>query len=203
MDFKNGKASDIPIVVVKKTAHLISTPLANLYNKCMRNGTFPSIFKTGKVTPVYKKDNKECIENYRPVSILPIFGKVFERIIYNRLYAFFTSRGILHDDQFGFRKGHSTSHALHKSVDSITKSLANGRHVLGIFIDLSKAFDTLDHNILLSKLEHYGVRGSALSLMSSYLSNRKQYVCFNNISSDTLSIRYGVPLKHMASPVQE
>ena len=201
MDFKNGKASDIPIVVVKKTAHLISTPLANLYNKCMRNGTFPSIFKTGKVTPVYKKDNKECIENYRPVSILPIFGKVFERIIYNRLYGFFTSRGILHDDQFGFRKGHSTSHALHKSVDSITKSLANGRHVLGIFIDLSKAFDTLDHNILLSKLEHYGVRGSALSLMSSYLSNRKQYVCFNNISSDTLSIRYGVPQGSILGPL--
>ena len=201
MDFKNGKASDIPIVVVKKTAHLISTPLAKLYNQCMRSGTFPSVFKTGKVTPIYKKDNKECIENYRPVSILPIFGKIFEKIIYNRLYAFFTSKGILHDDQFGFRKGHSTSHALHKSVDSITKSLANGRHVLGIFIDLSKAFDTLDHNILLNKLEHYGIRGSALSLMSSYLSNRKQYVCFNNMSSDTLSIRYGVPQGSILGPL--
>ena len=105
------------------------------------------------VTPIYKKNNKECIENYRPVSILPIFGKIFEKIIYKRLYNFFMAKGVLHEDQFGFRKGHSTAHALHKSVNSIKTNLENGKHVLGIFIDLSKAFDTLDHGILLSKLE--------------------------------------------------
>ena len=113
-DFKNGKASDIPIIVIKRTAKLISRPLARLYNSCMQNGTFPEIFKTGKVIPIHKKGNKENIENYRPVSILPIFGKIFEKIIYKRLYKFFTAKGILHDEQFGFRKGHSTSHALHK-----------------------------------------------------------------------------------------
>ena len=176
IEFQNGKASDIPVVVLKKTAHLICKPLATIYSKCMRDGIFPSVLKTGKVIPIHKKENKECIENYRPVSILPVFEKIFEKIIYNRLYSFFISKGILREEQFGFRKGHSTAHALHQSVDSINKSLDNGRHVLGIFIDLSKAFDTLDHSILLTKLENYGIRGSAYSLMASYLSERKQYV---------------------------
>ena len=201
MGFENGKASDIPISVLKRTANLISFTLSNLYNKCMQSGTFPSPFKIGKVTPIYKKDNTECIENYRPVSILPLFGKIFEKIIYKRLYTFFTSKGILHEEQFGFRKGHSTTHALHKSVDSISKSLASGKHVLGIFIDLSKAFDTLDHQTLLSKLENYGIRGVALSLLKSYLTERSQYVSFNNTTSDTLGIRYGVPQDSILGPL--
>ena len=123
-NLENRKASDIPIAVIKRPAHLISKTLSRLYNNCMHSGLFPSVFKTGKVIPIYKKDNKECIENYRPVSILPVFGKIFEKIIYNRLYKFFTSRGILHDKQFGFRRGHSATHALHKSVDFITKSMS-------------------------------------------------------------------------------
>jgi hypothetical protein len=167
----------------------------------MNKGIFPHEFKTGKVTPIYKKDNRECIENYRPVSILPIFGKIFEKIIYKRLYTFFTANGVLHEDQFGFRKGHSTTHALHKSVDSITKNLANGKHVLGIFIDLSKAFDTLDHETLLSKLHNYGVRGIALSLLKSYLTDRSQYVSFSKASSDPLPIRYGVPQGSILGPL--
>ena len=200
-EFQNGKASDIPIVVVKKTVHLISPILAKLYNKCMLDGTFPSEFKTAKVTPIFKKSNKELIENYRPVSILPIFGKIFEKIIYKRLYAFFLSKGILKNEQFGFRKGHSTTHALHKSTESIKNNLENGKHVLGIFIDLSKAFDTLDHRILLSKLETYGIRGVALSLMKSYLTGRDQYVSFNSTASDTLGIRYGVPQGSILGPL--
>ena len=200
-DFKNGKASDIPIVVIKKTANLISVPLARLYNKFLGEGVFPAIFKTGKVTPIYKKDNKESIENYRPVSILPIFGKIFEKVIYNRLYAFFMAKGILHEDQFGFRKGHSTTHALHKSIESISEKIKNGQHVLGIFIDLSKAFDTLDHGILLTKLENYGIRGTALALMASYLQGRSQYVNFNGTSSVNLSVRYGVPQGSILGPL--
>ena len=200
-DFQNGKASDIPIIVVKKSANLIAGTLARLYNTCIQSGTFPSIFKTGKIIPIYKKDNKECIENYRPVSILPLFGKIFEKVIYKRLYNFFTSKGVLTDSQFGFRKGHSTTHALHKSIDSVTKSLASNKHVLGIFIDLSKAFDTLDHDILLNKLNSYGIRGTALTLLKSYLTNRKQYVMYNDVPSETMDVKFGVPQGSILGPL--
>ena len=119
-------------------------------------GNFPEMLKTGKITPIFKKGNKELIENYRPVSTLPIFGKIFEKIIYNRLYKFLLSKNILSGSQFGFRKGHSTGHAIHNSVNIIRDAHKNNKHVIGLFIDLSKAFDTLDHKILLKKLDNYG-----------------------------------------------
>ena len=200
-DFKNGKASDIPICVVKRLAKLISQPLTRLYNCCMQNGDFPQVFKTGNITPIHKKGNRECIKNYRPVSILPIFGKIFEKIIYKRLNSFFLANGTLKDQQFGFRKGHSTTHALHKSVDDITKAISNNSHVLGIFIDLSKAFDTLDHRILLEKLENYGIRGQALQLLKSYLTARTQCVSFQDTKSSELEVRYGVPQGSILGPL--
>ena len=101
-DFENGKSSDIPVILVKKTAGIISHTLAKLYNSYMVTGAFPKILKTGRITPIYKKGNKELIENYRPVSTLPIFGKIFEKIIYNRLYKFLVSKNILSGSQFGF-----------------------------------------------------------------------------------------------------
>ena len=123
---------------------------------------FPDELKLGKITPILKKDNEELLENYRPVSTLPIFGKIFEKVIYDRLYNYFVSQGALYDRQFGFRKNHSTSHALKVSIDHIKTAISNGHHVFGIFIDLSKAFDIIGHNILLSKLMKYGVRGQSL-----------------------------------------
>ena len=200
-DFKNGKASDIPICVLKRSAKLISVTLSRLYNDCIHRGEFPNLFKKGKITPVYKKGNRECIDNYRPVSILPVFGKVFEKILYKRLYSFLSSNGVLHDQQFGFRKGHSTTHALHKSVNDITKSISNNQHVLGIFIDLSKAFDTLDHGILLRKLENYGIRGQALNLLKSYLTSRLQCVTFQDKTSEVLDVNYGVPQGSILGPL--
>ena len=163
-DFDNGKASDIPIIIVKRSARIISPVLAKIYNKNMADGIFPEKFKTGKITPVYKKGNAELLENYRPVSTLPIFGKIFEKIIYSRLYSFLTARGVLNCNQFGFRKGRSTVHALHSSVNIIQDAINNGMHVLGVFIDLSEAFDTLDHKISIDKLEHYEIMVSGVML---------------------------------------
>ena len=167
----------------------------------MKTGKFPDELKTGKITPIYKKDDEEHFENYRPVSTLPIFGKIFEKIIYRRLYSFFTSQNLIHDKQFGFRENHSTSHAINYSVHKITQALKEGGHVLGIFIDLSKAFDTIDHKILLSKLTTYGVRGTAHSLIRSYLTGRTQYVSVLDENSDKLDVEYGVPQGSCLGPL--
>ena len=198
---QNGKASDFPIKVIKKASHALSPILTMLFNKLMSTGNFPSILKIGKITPIFKKENEELLENYRPVSTLPIFGKIFEKMIYTRLYGFLVSQGILHDSQFGFRKGHSTTHALNYSIHHIKKALKQGFHVLGIFIDLSKAFDTIDHQILLRKLENYGIRGVANKLIESYLSDRVQYVSVLEEVSDSLQVLYGVPRGSCLGPL--
>ena len=200
-DLKNGKASDIPITVIKKSSSIISPHLALHFNTLMQNGIFPQKLKLAKVTPIYKKGNEELLENYRPISILPIFGKIFEKVIYTRLYSFFTSQGILHQKQFGFREGHSTSQALNCSVDLIRKALRQRQHVLGIFIDLSKAFDTLDHNILLDKLYTYGIRGNAHELLKSYLTDRSQCISALSVESVFLPILYGVPQGSCLGPL--
>ena len=200
-ELQNGKASDFPISVIKKVSHILSPVLSIQYNNLMSTGCFPAILKIGKISPIYKKDNEEQLQNYRPISTLPIFGKIFEKVIYSRLYGFLSSQGILHDSQFGFRKGHSTSHALNYSVHHIQQSLKAGNHVLGIFIDLSKAFDTIDHSILLKKLNTYGIRGRAHKLLESYLSNRKQYVGVLNETSDTLPVLFGVPQGSCLGPL--
>ena len=198
---QNGKASDFPIKVIKKLSPILTPVLCSQFNNLMANGVFPSILKTGKITPVYKKDDEQLIENYRPVSTLPIFGKIFEKIIYSRLYGFFVSNGTLHKNQFGFRTGHSTSHALNYSIQHIEKAIKEGSHMLGVFIDLSKAFDTIDHGILLKKLHNYGIRGIPLKLIESYLTDRNQYVSILGETSDTLPVIYGVPQGSCLGPL--
>ena len=200
-ELENGKASDIPIKLVKRSSDVLSPILSQYYNILMQKGIFPEELKVGKITPIYKKGNEEKLENYRPISTLPLFGKIFEKIIYKRLYSFFISKGILNENQFGFRKGHSTSHALNFSVNEIRKSWAKGDHVIGIFIDLSKAFDTISHSKLLTKLERCGIRGSALSLLTSYLANRTQYTNVLGENSDKLSVKYGVPQGSVLGPL--
>ena len=168
----------------------------------MTSGTFPDVLKVGRITPIFKKDNPECIENYRPISTLPIFGKIFEKIIYKRLYSFATSQNILHNNQFGFRKSHSTSHAVNYSVSIIENSIKlNKNHMLGIFIDLSKAFDTIDHKMLLTKLERYGIRGIANELIKSYLTDRSQYTEVLGEKSEYLTVTYGVPQGSVLGPL--
>ena len=200
-ELKNGKSSDIPIHVIKASSYVIAPYLTTYFNNCMQEGYFPDELKTGRISPIYKKDNEELLENYRPVSTLPVFGKILEKLIYKRLYSFFISKGLINENQFGFRKNHSTSHALNYSVESIQSLLKNKQHVLGIFIDLSKAFDTLAHDKLTAKLENYGIRGNALKLIASYLSNRKQFVNVLNENSDELSVEYGVPQGSVLGPL--
>ena len=189
--------------IIKKSNNFIRPILAQHFNYLIKIGKFPDDLKTGRITPIYKKDDAELLENYRPISTLPIFGKLFEKIIYSRLYSFFVSQNLLHEKQFGFRKNHSTSHAINYSVNHVNNSLKNKEHVLGIFIDLilNKAFDTIDHQILLSKLETYGIRANAHSLITSYLSCRKQYVSVLGENSELLDVLYGVPQGSCLGPL--
>ena len=200
-ELENGKASDIPIKLIKRSSHIISPILSKYYNIFMYKGEFPDVYKIGKISPIYKKDDEEKFENYRPVSTLPLFGKIFEKVIYSRMYSFLSAKGIIQDNQFGFRKSHSTSHALNYSISEIQKYLNDNKHVIGIYIDLSKAFDTIDHTKLLIKLDAYGIRGNAHSLMKSYLSNRTQYTHVLGESSEKLYVKYGVPQGSVLGPL--
>ena len=126
-EFQNTKSNDIPIDVIKHIGRTIAPHLCKLYNSCISLGDFPSCLKIDRITPIYKKGSKNDVSNYRPVSTLPIFGKIFEKILYCRLYSFFTDHNILSSAQFGFRKFHSTSYAVNYSVNLIKQFHNNGQ----------------------------------------------------------------------------
>ena len=164
-------------------------------------GRFPNSLKLAKVIPVYKKDDSSLISNYRPISLLPSISKVLEKLVYKRLFKFLINNNLLNPNQFGFIKGYSTDYALLQLYDKITESLSNREHIIGVFMDLSKAFDTLDHKTLIHKLKSYGIRGLALSWFSDYLSNRQQYVVFDYVESQRLNITCGVPQGSILGPL--
>ena len=164
-------------------------------------GVFPSVLKTAKVVPVFKKDSKLNYSNYRPISLLSNIEKILEKFIYKRLYAFPDYNNITYDLQFGFRQEYSTSHALINITENIRKALDDGNIGCGVFVDLQKAFDTVDHQILLAKLNHYGIRGVSNDWFKSYLSNRNQYVSINGYESGLAAINCGVPQGSVLGPL--
>ena len=168
------------------------TPLTYITNLSLIEGIFPSELKIAQVLPLYKNNDPMIFNNYRPISLLPFFSKLFERLMYNRLIDFIEKHHLLYQFQFGFRKNHSTFMALVILLEKITEALDNLEFAICILIDFRKAFDTVEHNILLQKLYHYGIRGNALQWFNSYLSNRYQYVNYNNTSSDMKLITCGV-----------
>ena len=155
-------------------------------------GVFPDKMKLAKVIPMFKKGCPLIASNYRPISLPSVFSKITEKVMYERLYKFLEKRETLYNLQFGFRASHSINHALVSLTEAIKNSLDNRKFGCGIFIDLQKAFDTVNHTILLLKLEHHGIRGTALSWFESYLSDRKQYVSVNGANSSYLSVSCGV-----------
>ena len=141
--------------------HLLSTPLSNLIDLSFRTGTFPNQCKIANVIPIHKKGDTTCCSNFRPISLLSIFSKVFEKCMYNRLYKFLTKHDLIYSYQFGFRKGFSTEQALVSLIEQVKGSVDKDQFACGVFVDLQKAFDTVDHDILLEKLSHLGIRGVA------------------------------------------
>ena len=200
---KNGAAGydEINACLLKLVSPFIAEPLMYLCNQSLSEGLFPMELKLANVIPLYKSDDSFVFNNYRPVSLLCVLSKVFEKVMYNRLLEFLETYKILTNSQFGFRKSHSTYMALMTLMDRLITSLENDEHVIGIFLDFSKAFDTVDHAILLKKMSHYGIRGNALKWFESYLSNRKQYVTYNGISSVTKTVKCGVPQGSILGPL--
>ena len=198
---KSPGHDEISSNVIKKVSEQIFGPLKHVFYLSLKQGIFPDQLKISKVLPFYKSDDESLTSNYRPISILPVFSKMLERIIYNRLYSYLNSNNLLYKKQFGFRKNHSTEHAIVELVDEISRKFEKNEYVLGVFIDLSKAFDTVNHNILLRKLESYGIRNINHKLLTNYLSNRKQFIFYNNKRTNVLNIICGVPQGSILGPL--
>lgn len=183
----------MPLSVIKKTVDSVAGPFTRVINLSIFHGIVPDEVKIARVIPVFKAGDQSLFTNYRTISIFPSFSKFFKRVIYNRLINYSNKLESLTNSQYGFRKGHSTTLALIDLYDKISSSIDRREFSIGVFLDLSKAFDTVDHSILLDKLEHYGIRGLALQWVKSYLTSRLQFDEFNGHSSFCHKIVCGVP----------
>ena len=202
LDAKKAPGSDgIPCHLIKLTKVVIAPILANLFNTCLSQSVFPDVFKIAEVIPLFKGGNMYVLGNYRPISLLPIFGKLFEKVIAKRLSDFLEENEILTSRQFGFRKSHNTEYAAANLYDHFLSRMDRKESTCAIFLDLAKAFDSVNHKILLAKLYKYNIRGPAFDLLQSYLSNRWQYVKLNDINSDIKPIDIGIPQGSILGPL--
>jgi hypothetical protein len=187
--------------LLKMCSSVLSHPLAHIANISLETGVFPSQMKVAKVIPIFKANDPTQFNNYRPISLLPTFSKILERIAHKRLYHYLIVNKLLCTSQYGFQRHMSTEQAILEFQDRIINSLVSKKWCSAIFLDLSKAFDTLDHKILLAKMHHLGVRGISLQWFKNYLSNRCQYVEFKSNKSSKLNITCGVPQGSILGPL--
>ena len=171
----------------------IEKSLADLLNTYIETSQFPDLWKFARVKPIFKEGDKADISNYRPISVLPVIARLFEKLIANKLYQHINNNGYFSSEQSGLLHLYSTVTSLVKSIDDWYNGMDLGKLTGVVFIDLKKAFDTVDHDILCQKLEHYGIQGWDLSWIRSYLSNRKQYTRVNGVESSIQEIKIGVP----------
>jgi hypothetical protein len=188
------------MTIIKQIIYYIVKPFAHICNSSFINGVFPNKMKIAKVIPIFKKEDNSLFTNYRPISLLPQFSKILEKLFNNRLDAFIEKHDTLSSSQYGFRSKMSTSLALLELTEEITTALDNKKCTIGVFIDLKKAFDTIDHKLLIKKLNHYGIRGIANTWLTSYLQNRQQYVNLDDENSDLANVVCGVPQGSILGP---
>ena len=201
MKNKSCPINSYPVKIIKELKAILSSILAHIINKSLTNGYFPSKMKIARVLPLHKGGSKNELNNFRPISILPIFSKIFERIVHNQLYSFLEKFKLLNTNQFGFRKNKSTVQAILDQLEFVYNNLDQSHTVISIFMDFSKAFDCIDHTILLKKLYYYGIRGVPYRWLGSYLSDRKQYVSVNDALSDVCQVTHGVPQGSILGPL--
>lgn len=198
---KSGGIDKLHAKVIKNIRMFLATPLTVIFNTILTSGIFSSAFKMAEIVPVHKSGSKSSLENYRPISLISNFAKIVEVLLFNRLYKFFDDCNIFSCNQYGFRKGKSTNQAIAKVTEFIYSQLDSSKPVIAVFLDLAKAFDTVDHNILLSKLERHGVRGLPFQLIKSYLSDRYQFVNIEGHYSSRSLVRVGVPQGTVLGPL--
>lgn len=191
----------IGVNLMKNCSHSLLRPLEILFNSSISQGIFPELLKTAVVVPIYKAGSNSEIKNYRPISILSVISKIFEYIIKNRIMAFLQNSNFFSDRQFGFLPGKSTDDALFSHITDITNGIERGNIAVALYLDISKAFDTVDHDILIDKLYSYGVRGLVLQWFSTYLRGRRQVVRVGNCISNPLIITSGVPQGSTLGPL--
>ena len=191
----------IPNKILKDNSTYLSPFFEELFNLSIETNTFPDDFKIGKVAPVFKSGDKEDLNNYRPISVLPTIARIFERLLYNQLYDYLTVNKLLGDEQYGFRSLHSTAMALGKMSNQWLMNMDNGNLSAVVFLDIRKAFDTVDHTILLQKLNCYGIQGDSVKLLESYLTNRMQCCSVNGHISPLEIIKCGVPQGSILGPL--
>ncbi len=198
---KSSGPNSIPTFLLHLLKDQICSPLLKIFNLSLHTGEHPDILKISKTIPIYKKGSRLQVSNYRPISLLSNLNKILEKIVHYRVYKFLDDFQCLYSLQFGFRKKHSTNHALIEITETIRQALDDKKMACGVFVDLQKAFDTVNHDILIAKLEHYGIRGTANKWFSSYLNNRTQYVSILGFDSSTKTVPHGVPQGSVLGPL--
>ena len=202
MDNKSSSGYDMfSNKIIKAIKNEISKQLTLIINQMLESGILPDSLKIAQIIPLYKKGNVNYITNYRPISLLPTLSKVFERVIFNQLYTYLDHNNLLSEQQYGFCTNHSAELADIKLVDYIVHEIDRTLTHITIYIDLSKAFDTLNLDILLYKLHHHGITNISLKLLNIYMSNRKQYVKYNVNESGFKEIKTGVPQGSILGPL--
>ena len=201
LENKSTGPQSIPIHLLKLIPDLILVPLCKIINQSFMTGVFPDALKICKVIPIHKGGATDNLDNYRPITLLSIFDKIIEKLMHIRLYSFLQENNILYEKQYGFRKNNSTTYALIDISEKIKESIDQKKYGCGIFIDLRKAFDTVNHEILLKKLDHVGIRGVAIEWFRSYLTNRKQFVYLNGESTALKDVTCGVPQGSVLGPL--
>ena len=176
-NFKNKSSAgydNINAIFTKKLQNQLTHPLTKLVNQSLSTGIFPEKLKIAKIIPLYKKSDDDIMNNYRPISLLPVFSKIFEKVVQKQLYDYLMTNNLLSESQHGFRENHSTETAVIELTDYLKSQLDNKHNPLCLFLDLSKAFDTINFDILLLKLQHLGIKNVALNWFKNYLTNRMQ-----------------------------
>ena len=176
---KNPGYDDISFNASNDAFNLIVEPLRYIFSNSLTQEIFPEDTKIARITPIYKGGDNENVVNYRPISVLPCFFKILEIIMYSRLCLYLTEINLLHNKQFGFQKGHSTDRAIVQLADKIHETFNKNIYALVAFVDLPKAFDAVNHKILLKKLSHCGIKNESLDWFTCYFSNRKQFIAYN------------------------